>query len=233
MSTWICKPARAASLATLLLAGCLGQAGLPTDVAVADEATTLQLAGGPVTLKAPVGYCVDPAATATFADSGFVLFASCAVLTGATAFAPDEAPGLLTASVGGPESAAGGDTRALAAFLRSDAGRATLSRKGKAGTVRILAEETREGVLFMLLHDASPGPAPALGHSYWRAWFDLGSRLVGLAVHSPEGSPGTEPRARALIEQFVRSIRAANSASAGERAAGGDLPRSGPAVLLV
>lgn len=230
MSTWISDLRRAAPAVALLLAGCLGQAGLQTGDA--DEAVTLGLPGGEVSLAAPVGYCVDPTATRQNGDTAFALFASCAVLAGAAPFAPEAAPGLLTASLGEAGSAVQDETAALAAFLRSDAGRRMLSRIGEAASVQIRAEDRREDLLLMLMRDESAGPAPALGRSYWRAWFDLGSRLAAIAVYVPGDSPTELAQARALIERFITRIRAANAADAGNQSAR-VLPPDGPAVLLV
>jgi len=230
MSTWISDRRRAAALLTLLLAGCLGGPGVRPGVA--NETTTFGLSDGAVTLAAPVGYCVDEAATRQDGDTVFALFASCAVLTGAARFAPDGAAGLLTASLGAEGSAVQGEIDALAGFLRSAEGRRTLSRSGVAEDLEIRAEDRRGDLLLMLLRDEGDGPAPALGRGHWRAWFDLDSRLVVVAVYAPGDSPAELARARALIEEFVARIREAN-AEAPENRSARVLPPHRTAVLLV
>ncbi len=195
MFTWISKGARAAPL---MLAACvLAQGG----------ARVVQL-GSPaapgLAVAAPAGYCAARDALARLGQSDFVAFVGCGA---------GPAKAVLTATVGPPGSAQGADLSAptVAAFATSDAGRAAISRAGRAGSVTIHEVVPGEGAVLVRLTDLSNRP-PGLGPGQsWRAVFAAGDRLVTLAATGADQTALPEADGRRLIGAFVRSFRAGNA----------------------
>lgn len=180
MSTWI---SRAAVL--LALPGCLA------------APSAVQRAGG-FSIVAPEGYCAAPAARTEAAGGDFLAFAPCS-----GAAAP-----VLTATVGAEGSASGLDLSgpAVAAFVRSEPGRAALSRTGTAASVRVLEVLQAGDTLLIRLEDSAPGPGGLPPGEAWRALLARDSRLVTLTV---AGAGGREP-GMDLILKVVAAFDAAN-----------------------
>jgi hypothetical protein len=183
----------AAALAVALFAGAAG----------ATEIRRVAILDGAVTVAAPRDYCIAPGAGQRGADSAVVLIGRCAGT-------PDAAPAVITVAVGqaGSASVLAGGGAALAEFFQSAAGRATLSRSGRAGDVRVLAAVGRGDVFYLRLRDRAAG-------DYWRAILGLKGRLVTISVAGPAESPLPPEAGRSLLEAAVKRMRAANGAAAG------------------
>lgn len=196
-----CRPAPL--LAALLLTGCVAAGGAAT--------RSLAVAQGTVIVAGPPGYCVDRRLSRTGPGEAFVTLGNCAALSpGATG--PAGVPAVLTATVS-DRPATPPDPARLEAFLRSDAGRAALSRSGRAETVQILAARREGAMLLVQIRDGSAvGPGPATGPDYWRAVFDAGGRLVTASVLSFAGRPLDRDEGFRLLAAFAARIAAASAA---------------------
>jgi hypothetical protein len=191
MSTWISKGLPAAAL--LALAAC--------DLASFGGTTRVALFDGAMTLAAPAGYCIDPAAVQQSGDTVVAVLGRCAATSTAT-------PGLLTVSVGQPGSAgvvtAGGE--ALAAFFTSTEGRRVLSRDGRAQDVQVRQAVGRPDAFVMRITDRAVG-------DYWRAVTGIGGRLVTISATGAEAAPLSPEAGRTLVDAAVSALRAANPAA--------------------
>ncbi len=213
MSTWTSKAASV--LAALALSACVeGMApsgSAPRAVAVA---------GGAVVATGPSGYCVDRTASRGGAEGSFVLFGTCAALSGSAAAGQPGKPAVLTASVApgaADEAAFVASFPAMARFFASDAGRAALSRAGKAATVQVGTVSSRDGVLYLSLTDTAAQRGKTVEPDYWRAILQLRGHLVTLSVMSLADRPLVPAEKRQILDAFVGRMRAAN---AGRAAAG-------------
>jgi hypothetical protein len=203
MSTWISRARRGSapilSAAVLLAAAAAadGQADGPGRVAVS---------GGAVVIAAPSGFCADGAASRTSDRDAFVLFGVCDGARPALS-------GILTASViaGGPaDQPSAVVLPAMAAFFKSDAGRAALSRSGRARDVAIRDMRSVGPVLYILLRDRSSGPNGAVAPDYWRAVLLVKGRIVSLSVLGAAEAPPSPAAMRKLLDGFVARVRRAN-----------------------
>ena len=190
----------------LLLAGCVPGVG---GFAAAPLRAQAVLAGA-VTVAAPRGYCVEPAAVLETADSALVLIGRC---TGGAA--NPRAPAILSAAVSRPGSgldiAASGE--ALAGFFGSEPGRAALSRSGSAATVTVLETVVVGEAFVIALRDTSPDPTAS--PESWRAVLVLAGRLVTLTVTGTAAAPLDPEAGRALLDRFIAAMQAANRGSIG------------------
>lgn len=207
MSTWTSKGA--ALLLSLALSACVeGMApsgSAPQAVAVA---------GGAVVAAGPAGYCVDRTAGRDGGGGAFVLFGTCAALSGSAAAGQPGKPAVLTASVApaaADEAAFVASFPAMARFFGSDAGRAALSRAGRAATVRVGAVSSRDGVLYVNVTDTAAGPGKAVQPDYWRAILLARGHMVTLSVMSLADRPLSMAEKRGILDAFVARVRAANS----------------------
>lgn len=171
------------------------------------------LMNGALKVAGPVGYCIDMGAIRGNERGVFLLLGSCAALNGGGA-APPRQSAVLTASVvtGAPSSAPLSDSFAqMAAFFASEAGRAALSRVGKAASVRVVEVQTSGEVMILRVADgsATSGGKP-VEQDYWRAIFEAKGRIVTLSVLGLSDQPIGVAQKRALLESFVRAVRKAN-----------------------
>lgn len=171
-----------AFLALSLLSACM--------LIAPDRATTF--AGGEIHLQAPAGYCVDTVTSRPAGD--FAVLAPCATL-GVAAPAPDVV-GLVTIQTG---DAGSGDIAidegALRDFLITDAGKALLSRTGEAAEITVLSTQAFDDQVMVHFADQGAPPLDGLQNMEWRAFRNVGGRLVtvsvrGLAVDPLDEGPG-------------------------------------------
>jgi hypothetical protein len=162
--------------------------------------------GAPFVVAAPPGFCIDPASSRIGQQSGTVLLAECAVLEGRKR----EGSVLLAATVA-PVPADGVPPSAPALSLGAitgEAGRAALSRSGRAASVSIIEARAEGSALLVHLADDAPFAGRAVAPEYRRAFVVLGGRAVALSALAPAGSDPAElePRLRA----FLAALGAAN-----------------------
>jgi len=199
MSTWTNREGRAAPLICAALAGCMGGA-YPARVEIGTPA------GAPFVVAAPSGFCVDPASSRIGQQSGTVLLAECAVLEGrkregsvvlAVTVAPVPADGV-------PPSAPALSLGAIA----GEAGRAALSRSGRAASVSIIEARAEGSALFVHLADDAPFAGGSVAPEYRRAFAVLGGRAIALSALAPSGTDAADLELR--LRAFLAALAAAN-----------------------
>ncbi|OYU62487.1 MAG: hypothetical protein CFE30_09370 [Bradyrhizobium sp. PARBB1] len=179
---------------TLLLSACVAGYG---------AGRKAQVLGGSMQVGLAAGYCIDNTSSREGNDSLVLLMGRCN--TGVT-----ESPALLTLSVGPAGSGAGigQDNAALAAFFTSDAGRAMLSRDGRARDVEVVQAFDQDGVLTMQVRDLAVG-------DYWRAVAAIRGRLVTLSVAGTEEAPLDSAAGKQLLARAMAELVKANPAPRG------------------
>lgn len=196
-----------AGLLALLLAGCVETGGGLRSVALLD---------GAVVAAAPAGYCLAPGTGRRNGDSAVVIMGRCSA-TGTAA------PAVLTLSIGQAGSAgvlAGGGAM-LAEYFTSEAGRAAVSRSGRAADVAVVQASEVDGAFLMRLQDREAG-------DYWRGIDGLRGRLVTVSATGPEGEALEPAKGRALVLAALAALRRANPGTGVVTAAPPAV--SGPAV---
>ncbi len=197
--------------AVALLAGCGGgflwggAEDAPTEVAVTQDL---------IVITGPEGYCVDPTATRSSEDTGFVLMGNCAAIANSRRVVQPATPAVLTAAVAAPS--AGGrladSMGGLDAFFRSEDGLRLVSRAGDPSTVTIL-ETLIDGDVFLLnASDSSEGAIEGVQPDYWRAYLDIGDRLATLSVIALEDRALSREESLETLRGFVAAVRQANLA---------------------
>lgn len=184
--------ATGAVFAALLLAGC--------DVAMPGSIRSIAILDGAVTAAAPSGYCISPGAGVRGTDSAVVLMGRCSA-DPSSKFPP----AVISLSVG-PAGSAGvmaDGSEALVAFFNTEAGRAALSREGRAGDVSLLSASGREDAFFLHVADRATG-------EYWRAIRGLRGRLATVSVSGGPTAPLTSGQGRALLDATISAMTAAN-----------------------
>ena len=209
-----------ASLGVLLLAvslaACVTEGAGPATGKPAPA--RMAVSGGAVVVGGPQGYCIDTGASRDGQDAAFVLLGSCAAISGSFRALSPKRPGVLTASVAAGQADAGtfsASFPAMARFLSSPAGRAALSRSGKAESIVIRSITSADGVMFVHAEDKAPAPGQDLDADYWRALLVVKGRVVTLSVLALSDKPLTAEAKKTLLEGFVAKIRALNGGAAG------------------
>ncbi|QQA42626.1 hypothetical protein [Pelagovum pacificum] len=165
--------------------------------------TSLALRDGAVTVRGPDSYCVDR--TASRPADGFAIIASCARISGEGS--PPALDALVTVQVGTLGSAmVDGSEAAVAAYVRTPEGQALLA-DGQAVSV---SDVMQQPGLVLVAFRGTTGTTDPLSPPAWRAFFDIGGRLVTLGVRPYPDVPLTGDAERRLAEQAVSAIRASN-----------------------
>ncbi|WP_347312355.1 hypothetical protein [Defluviimonas sp. SAOS-178_SWC] len=210
MSTWISKAGLVASVC-LALGACVPGAPL---LSGGTATRAIAVSGGAVVVTGPQGYCIDRSAVRDRPDAAFVLFGTCAALSGSASAGQPARPALLTAAVlpNAPEAPAlAASFPVLAAFFRSAPGRAALSRSGKGEAVEVLDVTSKDDVLFLHVKDSSAATGPAVDADYWRAVLALRGRMVTLSALGLKDRPLSSSEKRRVLEALVAQMRAANA----------------------
>ena len=198
MFTWISKPAVLLLMLTGL-AACQPAAGLPSLPALnmlPSPKTSTEVLDGALRVVGPRGYCPDSDTLHSENDSAVVLLGRC--------FAESKAePALVSVTVGQPVAVAPGMDAELASFFASDAGRATLSARGRAADIDIVSALSAKGMFLIQIRDRDQTP-------YWRAMTAMAGRMVSVRANGPTLSPTD---GRKLVEATVAALRRANGAS--------------------
>jgi hypothetical protein len=91
----------------------------------------------------------------------------------------------------------------LDAYFRSEDGRALLSRTQDAESVNVI-ETLVEADQFMIhASDTSTGAMEGVAQDYWRAYFDMGSRIATLSVFALQGETVTREDSLGALACFV------------------------------
>lgn len=173
------------------VAGCQGGGGL----SLLSAPEPVPVLGGALRIAGPAHYCPDPASLRETERSAAILLGRCS----SDSAAP---PAVLTVSVGAPGSAGvlaeGG--AALAAFLTTEAGRASISRSGRARDVKIGTALMAKGVFLVRIEDRMQG-------IYWRGMVPVAGYLVSVSALGPDLPP---EEGRNLVEAAARALQRAN-----------------------
>jgi hypothetical protein len=202
--------AAALGLAGLALAACTdSMLGMPTRAKVT-------VAGRPVVIAAPAGFCIDSPSTRVTTGGAFVLISDCALLGLSKA---EKAPvgAALTASVSSGGLGGEGDDEAatlddLQAFIDTPDGRALIGRSGRAGRVRVLSKIQKDDVLYVLVEDRGQQPIAGIDNRFWRAFLEVNGRMTVLSV---VGFEGTGPGAQEALNDLAALATAIQQANAG------------------
>lgn len=190
MSTWTSK---ACGLLLLALAACVGGEGL------AGKPRSVPVLEGALQVGAPPGYCVAPSASRQNADTAVVLLGRCSDAVKAV-------PAVITVSVGGSGTSRAilAGAPALAAYFTSPAGRAALSRDGRASSLRLIEARSVGDAFLMRLQDRVVG-------EYWRGVVGVKGRLVTISV-TPAGAALPQEAGRKVLDAALLATRMANKA---------------------
>lgn len=203
--------AGAALVAAFLLAAC-DPAGVS---GAAPGRVTVKAGGQPITIAAPAGFCVDARSTSVTSTGAFVLLGDCVLLgKGAPAESRPTVGAALTASVssgglgdGGPATQSLAD---LERYVRTPRGRALVGRGGEPDRVRILATETRAGVLYVLVEDRGAQPITGADPRFWRGFLEVNGRLLGISEIGFDGARRDPRESFVLLVGFADAIQRAN-----------------------
>ena len=189
-------------LICLLLAACagIGPGGAPERLA---------LRNGAVTAAGPAGYCAD--ASSSRPARGFAVFAACASLGVEDAALPGIVA-VATVQVGEAGSAfVTGDEVALAAVLEAEMGRAMLSRRQQMNDITIRRTETGPGLVLVSFTDTHPAEIAGVEAGEFRAFFDIGDRLVTVSLRGLADRPLSASAGENLVSRFVTAMQQANA----------------------
>ncbi|MEL6642406.1 MAG: hypothetical protein AAFQ79_00615 [Pseudomonadota bacterium] len=214
MSTWISKALIAA--AVLTLAAC--EDGFDMGLGIAGQSLTrtapevVSVTSDSVIVAGPPGYCIDGSATRDTGTAAFVLMGSCASISRDPAQPRPAVPGILTVAVAPSGAPAVADrTRELETYVRSEAGRAALSRGGDAQSLEILETITADGALYIHARDVETGRGGRIGQEYWRALMGVEGHLVTASVVSFADQPMTRDMGLFLLEALAARLRVINA----------------------
>jgi hypothetical protein len=194
-----------------LLPGCIGGlGGGGTGGAPAQAVVTSDL----IVITGPRGFCVDESATRAENDTAFVLLGNCAAISESRRADQPDVPVVLTAAIS--EASDGGSISEslsdLDAYFRSEDGRALLSRTQDAESVNVIETLVEADQFLIHASDTSTGAMEGVAQDYWRAYFDMGSRIATLSVFALEGETVSREDSLGALLGFVQSVRLANAA---------------------
>lgn len=193
--------AKSALLALSALSACM--------LTAPDRAATF--ASGAIVLQAPAGYCVDTLASRPADD--FAVLAPCATL-GVDTPAPDIV-GLVTVLAGGPGSGTiVNDEIALRDFLTTAEGRALLSQSDTANDIRILSTQAFDDQVMVHFTDQGEPPLEGLQNDEWRAFRNIGGRLVTVGVRGLAVAPLQDGPGAGLLKLVLGGLRATGATPA-------------------
>lgn len=186
----------------------------------------LRVSGKDVVIAGPHGFCIDPTETKDKAKSAFVVLGSCAAISNIPIRPRPVVPAILMVTVSGETKSApiAQSTEALARFFESSAGRAALSRDGKAETVEVIETLERDGAFYIHARDSSTDTLAGAGDEYWRALFNIKGRIISASVVGLEEQPISTSEGFKTLGAFTAKIRTVNAADAAK-------PVENPAAL--
>ena len=134
----------------------------------------MALLTGDLVVTPPAGYCADPVPSRLRA--GFAVVAPCVTL-GTDAPVPSIiGVAIVQAGDTGSAMVTSGET-GLRDFLTSPQGAGLLS-KGSGATISVISSQTSGGRVIVHFRDTAAPPMDGLGPDEWRAFTDIGGRLV-------------------------------------------------------
>ena len=172
---------------------------------------SMVLRDGAAVVAAPPGYCLD--ATNSRPKDGFAVMAPCAVF--GASVSRNVPPGIVTFQLGEPGSAAvRGNEAEMGALLKSPQGAALLSASGQAASVTVGGVDRARNRVTVGFTDSAPQEIPGTDPRIWRAFTDLGDRLLTVSVRGPAAAPLDEDDALPLLDRALRGVAVAAAAEA-------------------
>ncbi|MDO8883019.1 MAG: hypothetical protein U0934_21725 [Pseudotabrizicola sp.] len=156
---------------------------------------TVMLRAQDLTVQGAAGYCPDPATLKQTDGAVAVLLGRCNDQTSI-------APAIITITFGraGSAAAMAAGGAELAAFFATEAGRKSLSRRGRAADVSVTSARSVGDVFLFRVADRGEG-------TYWRGMTALKGRTVSVKVSGPDLDEATS---RKLVEDTAKALRRAN-----------------------
>lgn len=199
----------------LALAGCLQGGPVPTAGRIDRSAPReVAVSGREIVITGPEGFCVDPRSVEDRKDGvSFVLMGNCASISNSAEADQPPFHALLSASVRlNPGAPMAGQMDLAQDFLRSEDGRALLSRTGDPDSVTVIDSFAEAETLYLRARDSSEGYAPNMSAEHWRAIFDVRDRVIAVAVYGFDDAPLPSSTGLSTVRRFADAIRAANQA---------------------
>lgn len=163
----------------------------------------MALVEGDIVATAPAGYCIDPS-TSTPAN-GFAVMAPCVTL--GTRDATPDVLGVATVQVGAAASGAvAGQEDILRDLMQTDAGAQLLSNSGDTDQIEVLDTRTDENTVTVHFRDDGTPPVTGMGDEEWRAFTDIGGRLVTVAVRGLAAAPIDKDTGAWLLGRVVNGL---------------------------
>lgn len=141
------------------------------------------------------GYCPDPVTLRQKEGAVVVMFGKCSD-------GHKVKPAVFSVTFGRPGSAAVmmADGKAMAAFFASEAGRKSLSPRGRADDVQVTQALSLRDLFLFQVHDRQEG-------SYWRGMASVAGRTLSVKVNGPELN---DAEGRKLVEGMLGALMGAN-----------------------
>lgn len=174
----------------------------------------LRVSSKEVVIAGPYGFCIDPTETKDKAKSAFVVLGSCAAISNIPIKPQPNVPALLMVTVSDKTKSApiSDSASALEKFFKSSAGRAALSRDGKAETVEVIETLERDGAFYIHARDSSTDTLAGAGDEYWRALFNIKGRIISASVVGLKAHPFSTEAGFETLGRFADKIRTVNAA---------------------
>ena len=178
---------------------------------------TVTTKGADIVIAGPDGFCIDERTTDESRAGAFVFLSDCAMTeTGSPTIARVPISAVLTASVsnsGLPGIELGLDTALadLQAFLESPIGQVSLGKSGNMTTISVLSLSRTENAVIAFVEDTTITSTTAESPRFWRAFTELGGRLVALSATGFNRSDPDQARIEQLLLAFIDSMHAANA----------------------
>lgn len=196
MTTWTFK-AILAGLALIVLAGCTEDFATLGKTGAGNQNTTVVMGGGRVALRAPPGFCIDPASVTKSGRDGFAMLARCNRLSPETAIATlsGQSPAVVTVST---KPWTLGDQPITAT---------TIADAYPQGMVI----EQRNGPVVPMVKARGGAPERSgLGKVHWRSAFVVNDQLVVLGLFAPENSRAVGSTGASLLGQLAQRTMSAS-----------------------
>jgi hypothetical protein len=214
MSTWTFNSVlKGALCGALFMVSACGGAGPRTGGGTQPSPREVSVTSDQLVVTGPDGFCIDPSGTRDRQTTAFVLLGNCAVIANSRRQDQPDVNAVLTASVSDadPSQTLRASIPDLDLFFRSEQGLGLLSRSSDPTSVEVLDSFHQGDVYFVQASDSSQGIADGLSAEYWRAYQDVGARIVTLSVLSSEDQPVSTEASLRTLRAFSVAIAEANS----------------------
>ncbi|MCF6306261.1 MAG: hypothetical protein L3J33_12940 [Rhodobacteraceae bacterium] len=177
---------------------------------------TVKSGGATVVIAGPAGFCIDERTVDQSRAGAFVFLSDCAMTenSGPTiARVPISA--VLTASVSnsglpGVEQGLDGALADLQGFLETPIGQVSLGKSGNMNTISVLSLSRTENAVIAFVEDTTITSTTAESPRFWRAFTEIGGRLVALSATGYNRNDPEQERIGQIMMAFIASLHTAN-----------------------